>query len=156
MQHNAPVPCLASFSIPSTLFLKYCVCFVEDSSGEAVGAVLKSTAPLEGSGSADEFTTYFDQKIPIPEDETVSVAGRVSLIQKQRLDSLGGMQRIALTALKVNSFSPKSEGCPQFFIWKGNVAHLLEFLQHIGLRLCAEIAFGRFPFSKGFEESLSS
>ncbi|XP_066473582.1 natural resistance-associated macrophage protein 2 isoform X3 [Tiliqua scincoides] len=41
----------------------------EDSSGEAVGADLKSTAPLEVSDSADEFTTYFDQKIPIPEDE---------------------------------------------------------------------------------------
>ncbi|KAJ6656169.1 hypothetical protein lerEdw1_004086 [Lerista edwardsae] len=41
----------------------------EDSSGETVGAVLKSSAPLEVSGSADEFTTYFDQKIPIPEDE---------------------------------------------------------------------------------------
>lgn len=51
--------------------------FVEDSSGETVSTVYNSTAPPQVSDSADEFTTYFDQKIPIPEDEKVSTTGPV-------------------------------------------------------------------------------
>uniref|UniRef100_A0A8D0GN15 Solute carrier family 11 member 2 n=1 Tax=Sphenodon punctatus TaxID=8508 RepID=A0A8D0GN15_SPHPU len=41
----------------------------EDTSEEAVSTVYNGTAPPPTSDSADEFTTYFDQKIPIPEDE---------------------------------------------------------------------------------------
>ncbi|XP_053156187.1 natural resistance-associated macrophage protein 2 isoform X1 [Hemicordylus capensis] len=41
----------------------------EDSSGEVVNTVFSSTTPPPLSDSTDEFTTYFDQKIPIPEDE---------------------------------------------------------------------------------------
>ncbi|XP_077185045.1 natural resistance-associated macrophage protein 2 isoform X2 [Paroedura picta] len=45
----------------------------EDTTGESVTTVYSnadySNAPPQASDSTDEFTTYFDQKIPIPEDE---------------------------------------------------------------------------------------
>ncbi|XP_054859946.1 natural resistance-associated macrophage protein 2 isoform X1 [Eublepharis macularius] len=41
----------------------------EDASGEGVTTIYSSAAPPQVSDSTDEFTTYFDQKIPIPEDE---------------------------------------------------------------------------------------
>ncbi|XP_061470957.1 natural resistance-associated macrophage protein 2 isoform X2 [Rhineura floridana] len=41
----------------------------EDSSGDGVSTIYNSTVPPQLSDSTDEFTTYFDQKIPIPEDE---------------------------------------------------------------------------------------
>ncbi|KAH0629089.1 hypothetical protein JD844_010907 [Phrynosoma platyrhinos] len=39
----------------------------EDSSGDGISTIYSNTAQL--SDSTDEFTTYFDQKVPIPEDE---------------------------------------------------------------------------------------
>uniref|UniRef100_A0A8D0BP27 Solute carrier family 11 member 2 n=2 Tax=Salvator merianae TaxID=96440 RepID=A0A8D0BP27_SALMN len=41
----------------------------EDSSGDGVSAIYNSSTLPKLSDSADEFTTYFDQKIAIPEDE---------------------------------------------------------------------------------------
>ncbi|XP_078240744.1 natural resistance-associated macrophage protein 2 isoform X1 [Pogona vitticeps] len=41
----------------------------EDSSGDGVSTIYSGTAPPQRSDSTDEFTTYFDQKVPIPEDE---------------------------------------------------------------------------------------
>ncbi|XP_053156192.1 natural resistance-associated macrophage protein 2 isoform X3 [Hemicordylus capensis] len=48
---------------------KYSLEYKKDSSGEVVNTVFSSTTPPPLSDSTDEFTTYFDQKIPIPEDE---------------------------------------------------------------------------------------
>lgn len=43
---------------------------------EVVSTVYSSSVPQQSPESNDEpFTTYFDEKVPIPEDETVSVAG---------------------------------------------------------------------------------
>ncbi|XP_032994347.1 natural resistance-associated macrophage protein 2 isoform X2 [Lacerta agilis] len=41
----------------------------EDSSGDGVSTICNTTLPSQLSDSTDEFTTYFDQKIPVPEDE---------------------------------------------------------------------------------------
>ncbi|XP_008101731.1 natural resistance-associated macrophage protein 2 isoform X1 [Anolis carolinensis] len=41
----------------------------EDSSGDGVSTIYGNPVPAPLSDSTDEFTTYFDQKIPIPEDE---------------------------------------------------------------------------------------
>ncbi|XP_054859949.1 natural resistance-associated macrophage protein 2 isoform X3 [Eublepharis macularius] len=43
--------------------------YKKDASGEGVTTIYSSAAPPQVSDSTDEFTTYFDQKIPIPEDE---------------------------------------------------------------------------------------
>ncbi|XP_044299238.1 natural resistance-associated macrophage protein 2 isoform X2 [Varanus komodoensis] len=41
----------------------------EDSSGDGVSTICSNSDPPHRSDSTDEFTTYFDQKVPIPEDE---------------------------------------------------------------------------------------
>ncbi|XP_062975802.1 natural resistance-associated macrophage protein 2 isoform X2 [Elgaria multicarinata webbii] len=43
--------------------------YKKDSAGDGVSTICSSTAPPHISDSTDEFTTYFDQKVPIPEDE---------------------------------------------------------------------------------------
>lgn len=84
-----PARPLPSFSVfPGTLthssFL-FCFSFTpaEDASGEhgeVVSTISSSRNPLQppDTSSEEPFTTYFDNKIPIPEDETVSAAGRSS------------------------------------------------------------------------------
>ncbi|XP_015676017.1 natural resistance-associated macrophage protein 2 isoform X1 [Protobothrops mucrosquamatus] len=43
--------------------------YKKDTSGDGVSTIYSNPITPQASDSADEFTTYFDQKIPIPEDE---------------------------------------------------------------------------------------
>lgn len=84
-----PAGPLPGFSVfPGTLTHSLLPCFSfppppEDASGEhgeVVSTISSSMNPLQppDASSSEPFTTYFDSKIPIPEDETVS-AGRALL-----------------------------------------------------------------------------
>lgn len=64
----------------------------EDASGEhgeAVSTISSSMNPLQppDASSEEPFTTYFDSKIPIPEDETVSAAGPSSTRSDRKIRS---------------------------------------------------------------------
>lgn len=72
----------------------------EDASGElgdAVSTISSSMNPLQppGASSEEPFTTYFDSKIPIPDDETVRAAGPLRSLRQ--LNPIGMSERSGAT-----------------------------------------------------------